>query len=76
MCHIDRVVNRPPGQLIHALEQNQVIDSQTAESLRGFFVMRNLAVHAPDAELSRQKAIDFAILAEGLLFLLRQKRAG
>jgi hypothetical protein len=70
---LERVENRPPGQLIRELEKNGTIDRNTANSLQGLFVMRNLAVHGPESELTTQRAVDFISLANAILFVLSTK---
>ncbi len=70
---IKHVENRAPGVLIRALEGAGIIDRSTAHSLQGLFVMRNLAVHGPEADVTTQRAVDFIYLANAILFVLSTK---
>lgn len=70
------VKSRPPGQLIRLLQAKGVIDNQTANSLQGLFQMRNLAVHSREAEMTEEKAEDFIMLANAILFVLSTKGTG
>jgi hypothetical protein len=66
--------NAPFSKLIHFLTQKKVLDEKTAQSLHGLITLRNLAVHAPEPELTTQKAIDFIVLASAVLFVLTTKK--
>jgi len=65
--------NAPFLKLIYFLTQKKVLDEKTEQSLRGLIALRNLAVHAPEPELTTQKAIDFIVLANAVLFVLTTK---
>lgn len=60
----------PFGKLLRELNAKQVINEKTVASITGLMTLRNLAVHAYDAELTTQKAIDFLMLARAVLFIL------
>jgi hypothetical protein len=68
---VQNMENRPPGQLIRLLEQRNVIDSKTADSLQGLFIMRNFAVHGSERDLTTARAKEFVTLTNATLFLLR-----
>lgn len=60
----------PTLRLISLLAEKQVINGYVADSLRGLTAMRNLAVHAGDAEVSTARAVDFIVLAGTIEILL------
>jgi hypothetical protein len=68
--NIQNVENRPPGQLIQMLAQRNLIDPKTANSLQGLFVMRNLAVHGAERDLTAARAKEFVTLANAILYVL------
>lgn len=57
-----------------ALERG-VISRSTAEAIDGLTVMRNLAVHG-GREVTAERAQEFLVLADGVLFAIRMERPG
>jgi hypothetical protein len=60
----------PVTKMIEVLAEEKILDQNTVQSVRGLMVMRNLAVHASEPELTTQKAIEFIILARAILYVL------
>ena len=65
---------RPVSEIVRRLREEQKINDVTEDSLRGLMQLRNLAVHAPERELSVQKAVDFITLAGAILWVLQRPR--
>lgn len=56
--------------LARKLKNQDVISEQTISAIRGLSALRNLAVHAPNPDLSSSKAIEFITLADAILSVL------
>jgi hypothetical protein len=61
------------SQMLQSLRASSLVAPETEHALRGLQQLRNLAVHAPEQELSAQKAVDFVTLAGALLWTLESK---
>lgn len=63
---------RPLGarQLADEAVRRELVSPQIAEAVRGLTVMRNLAAHGPAEELDLEKALDYIVLADAVLYAI------
>jgi hypothetical protein len=60
---------RPLGPLLKLLEEKGTLSASSTQSIRGLWVLRNLAVHSADP-VTQQKALEFVTLAQAILHIL------
>lgn len=58
-------------QLAEIAHEQGLITSETKDAIEGLSVMRNLAVHGGQSDISPQRAREFVALAQGVLFAIR-----
>ena len=58
------------GSLAKVALEKGVINAETANAIEGLSVLRNLAVHGGEKEVSSQRAHEFVSLAEGVLYAI------
>ena len=61
---------KPIEGIIASLRATARISPDIENSVRGLWLLRNLAVHATERELTPQKAVDFVVLAGAVLWAL------
>jgi hypothetical protein len=61
-------------QLARAALSRQLISSEIADAIEGATVLRNLAAHGPGDEINREKAAEYLVLADAVLFAIEARR--
>ena len=70
----DASVGRVPiRQLLRIAADRGLITPETVNAVEGITVMRNLAAHGQASEVTPERAQDYLVLAEAVLYTLRQK---
>ena len=70
----DASVDRAPiRQLLRIAAEHGLITPETVNAVEGITVMRNLAAHGQASEVTPERAEDYLVLAEAVLYTLRQK---
>jgi hypothetical protein len=62
--------------LARLAERKERINAETARAVEGLSVMRNLAVHGGDRQITPERAHAYLALADGVLFALRSRPGG
>jgi hypothetical protein len=73
----DVALNRPlersgAVRLARIAQEKGLITTDTARAIEGLSVMRNLAAHSSGREITPEKATDFLVLVDAVLYALRQ----
>jgi hypothetical protein len=68
---------RPAGarQLANEAVRRELVSPQISQAVDGLTVLRNLAAHGPTDELDSRKALDYLVLADGVLYAVEAKAA-
>ena len=61
------------ARLLRLALDRGVITPETAKAVEGITVMRNLAAHARAGDVTAERARDYLVLADAVLYTLRQK---
>lgn len=61
------------GNRIEAALKLNLITEETARAIEGLRVMRNLAAHGRTEELTRERAMDYIVLTDAVLYAMRTK---
>lgn len=64
------------GRLAELAREKQLITSQTKDAIDGLSVMRNLAAHGGQEDLSPQRAHEFVALSQGVLYAISMNAKG
>jgi hypothetical protein len=67
------VARAPIRQLLGIALEHGLITPETLNAVEGITVMRNLAAHGQASEVTLERAQDYLVLAEAVLYTLRQK---
>jgi hypothetical protein len=67
--------NLGPVSLARRGERAGLINSETTRAVEGLSVMRNLAVHGGDRQITPERAREYLALTDGVLFALRNRSA-
>jgi len=59
-------------ELAHLALERSLITRLTLNAVEGILVMRNLALHGPQREITRTQVDEYLVLVEGVLYTLRQ----
>ena len=69
----DTAVRAPIRQLLRIAADHGLITPETVNAVEGITVMRNLAANGQASEVTPERAQDYLVLAEAVLYTLRQK---
>jgi rRNA-processing protein FCF1 len=50
-----------------------LISNETRDAVEGLSILRNLAAHGPKDDISTERALDYVVMADAVLYTLRQK---
>ena len=72
---VTRVYQTSAPELVRLAAGNNLLPPQTTQAFLGLGVLRNLAIHGGDTEISAEKAMEYLALADGVLFSLQERAA-
>jgi hypothetical protein len=67
---VTRVYQTSAPELVRLAAGSNLLKPQTIQAFLGLGVLRNLAIHGGDTEISPEKAMEYLALADGVLFAL------
>jgi hypothetical protein len=70
---VTRVYQTSAPELVRLAASNNLLKPQTVQAFLGLGVLRNLAIHGGDTEISPEKAMEYVALADGVLFALKSE---
>jgi hypothetical protein len=68
---VTKVYQTSAPELVRLAAESNLLPPQTIQAFLGLSVLRNLAIHAGDTEVSPEKAMQYLALADGVLFDLK-----
>ena len=69
----DEFGSAPLVQLVGAALDRKLITDETARAIDGLRIMRNLAAHGRADELTKERAIDYLVLVDAVLYAMGNK---
>jgi hypothetical protein len=75
MKGVTKVYQTSTPELVRLAAGTNLLTPQTVQAFLGLGVLRNLAIHGGDTEISTEKAMEYLALSDGVLFSLQQDNA-
>ncbi len=75
MKGVTKVYQTSTPELVRLAAGTNLLTPQTVQAFLGLGVLRNLAIHGGDTEISTDKAMEYLALADGVLYALQQDNA-
>ena len=67
----ERRISAMPLELIQEAQKLGKVDAATVNSVKGLTSLRNLAIHAPEGAVTEERAREFVVMVDAVLFALR-----